>query len=161
MITNVSIVNVFVTDQDAAKQFYTEVLGFEERGDVTLGEGFRWCTVGHPSQPELLVSLVIPGPPLDPDLIEAMKRGQSAGGLLGIGLNVDDCQKTFEELTAKGVEFPQPPSTRPYGVEAVCRDNSGNWLILLELAKEPGAQDGDVPTGGVPELHRTPATDPS
>jgi predicted enzyme related to lactoylglutathione lyase len=76
-----------------------------------------------------------------PDLIEAMTRGQRAGGLPGIGLNVDDCQKTFEELTAKGVEFPQPPSARPYGVEAVCRDNSGNWLVLVE---NTGAVAGDA-----------------
>jgi predicted enzyme related to lactoylglutathione lyase len=50
----------------------------------------------------------------------------------GLGLNVDDCQKTYEELSARGVEFLQPPSERPYGVEAVCRDNSGNWLVLVE-----------------------------
>jgi hypothetical protein len=50
----------------------------------------------------------------------------------GIGLNVDDCQATYDELSAKGVEFIQPPSERPYGVEALCRDNSGNWLVLVE-----------------------------
>jgi predicted enzyme related to lactoylglutathione lyase len=50
----------------------------------------------------------------------------------GLGLRVDDCQKTYEDLSAQGVEFPQPPSDRPYGVEAVMRDNSGNWLVLVE-----------------------------
>jgi len=35
-------------------------------------------------------------------------------------------------LSAKGVEFVQPPSDRPYGIEAVMRDNSGNWLVLVE-----------------------------
>ena len=50
----------------------------------------------------------------------------------GIGLNVDDCRKTYEELVAKGVEFIQEPSERPYGVEALCRDNSGNWMVLVE-----------------------------
>ena len=40
--------------------------------------------------------------------------------------------KTYEELVAKGVEFVQPPADRPYGVEAVMRDNSGNWLVLVE-----------------------------
>lgn len=136
MITNVSIVNVFVTDQDAAKSFYTEVLGFEERDDLTLAEGFRWCTVGLPGQPELLVSLAVPGPPLDPDLVNAMKRAQGGGGWPGIGVNVDDCQRTFDELSAKGVVFPQPPSSRPYGVEAVCRDNSGNFLVFIELPQD-------------------------
>jgi predicted enzyme related to lactoylglutathione lyase len=61
-----------------------------------------------------------------------MRRAQDEGGMHGLGLNVDDCQKTYEELTAKGVEFIQPPSKRPYGTEALCRDNSGNWLVLIE-----------------------------
>jgi predicted enzyme related to lactoylglutathione lyase len=50
----------------------------------------------------------------------------------GLGLTVDDCKKTYEELTAKGVTFLEPPAARPYGVEAVMRDNSGNWLSLVE-----------------------------
>ena len=132
MINNIAIINVFVKDQDEAKKFYTDVLGFEEKDDITLGDGYRWCTVIHPSQPELLVSLAIPGPPMDADLVNAMKRAQDAGGLNGLGLNVDDCHKTHEELVAKGVEFVQPPTDRPYGVEAVCRDNSGNWMVLVE-----------------------------
>jgi predicted enzyme related to lactoylglutathione lyase len=132
MITNVSIVNVYVTDQDEARTFYTDVLGFEARDDVTLGPGYRWCTVAHPNHPELLISLAIPGPPLNPDLVEAMTRALRAGGMSGLGFNVDDCQQTYDELTAKGVEFVQPPTTRPYGVEAVCRDNSGNWMVLIE-----------------------------
>jgi predicted enzyme related to lactoylglutathione lyase len=135
VITNVSIVNVFVTDQDEAKQFYTDILGFQAKDDVTLGPGYRWCTVAHPSQPELLISLTIPGPPMSADLIEAMTRAQSAGGMNGLGFNVDDCEKTYAELTEKGVEFVQPPTTRPYGVEAVCRDNSGNWMVLIELTQ--------------------------
>ena len=132
MILNVSIVNVYVQNQDAAKEFYTEVLGFTKCDDVTLGDGYRWCTVSHPDHPELLVSLVVPGPPMSADLVEAIARAQSAGGLSGLGFNVDDCHRTYEELTAKGVEFVQPPTTRPYGVEAVCRDNSGNWMVLVQ-----------------------------
>jgi catechol 2,3-dioxygenase-like lactoylglutathione lyase family enzyme len=132
MINNIAIISVFVKDQDDAKKFYTDILGFEEKDDITLGDGYRWCKVIHPSQPELLVNLAIPGPPMDADLVAAMKRAQDAGGLNGLGLNVDDCRKTHEELVAKGVEFIQPPTDRPYGVEAVCRDNSGNWMVLVE-----------------------------
>jgi len=108
MITNISIVSVFVTDVDESKRFYTDVLGFEAKDDITLGDGYRWCTVVHPNQPELMVSLAIPGPPHSPELVEAMKRAQAEGGMHGLGLNVDDCQKTYEELSAKGVEFIQP-----------------------------------------------------
>jgi catechol 2,3-dioxygenase-like lactoylglutathione lyase family enzyme len=131
MITNVSLATVYVTDQDEAKKFYVDVLGFEERTDATMGD-FRWVTVGHPSQPELDLTLMTPGPPLDDDMADAVRRSLAAGRMGGVGLTVDDCHKTYEELSAKGVEFPQPPSDRPYGVEAVMRDNSGNWLVLVE-----------------------------
>jgi catechol 2,3-dioxygenase-like lactoylglutathione lyase family enzyme len=132
MITNVSLVSVWVTDLDESLAFYTDVLGFEARDDIKLGPDFRWVTVGHPSQPELQLHLTTPSKPLSDDLIAAMVRAQATGGLPGVGLHVDDCRKTHRELTAKGVEFLQEPSDRPYGVEALMRDNSGNWIVLVE-----------------------------
>ncbi len=131
MITNVSIVSVFVKDIDAAKAFYLDVLGFAEHTDVTLGD-YRWCTVKHPTQPELQIHLTIPGPPISPEMVAAITRAQDEGGMFGIGVNVDDCRRTYEELSAKGVEFLQKPEERPYGVEAVARDNSGNWMVMVE-----------------------------
>ncbi|APA94158.1 VOC family protein [Nocardia seriolae] len=132
-ITNVSLVTVYVTDQSAAKEWYIDKLGFVEHSDVTMGDnGFRWVTVAHPNHPELEVTLMIPGPPLDDTLAEAIRRSMANGTHGALGLRTDNCQKTFEELTAKGVEFVQPPAERPYGVEAIIRDNSGNWLVLIE-----------------------------
>jgi hypothetical protein len=54
------------------------------------------------------------------------------GSLGAVGLSTDDCHKTYDALTAKGVDFIQEPADRPYGIEAVLRDNSGNWLVLVE-----------------------------
>jgi catechol 2,3-dioxygenase-like lactoylglutathione lyase family enzyme len=132
MITNVSLITLFCRDQEATRDFYVDVLGFEPRSDVSMGPGFRWLTIGHPSQPELELTLMIPGPPMDPEAAAAIGRILDKGGLNGVGLTVDDCRKTYEELSAKGVTFLQEPSDRPYGVEAVMRDNSGNWLVLVE-----------------------------
>ncbi|MFG1925502.1 VOC family protein [Cryptosporangium sp. NPDC048952] len=133
MITNVAITSVFVKDVDASKAFYIDVLGFVENADVTLADGsYRWCTVSHPSQPELAVHLTVPGPPHSPDMVAAINRALDEGGMHGLGMNVDDCRKTFEDLSAKGVEFIQEPEERPYGIEAVARDNSGNWMVLVE-----------------------------
>jgi catechol 2,3-dioxygenase-like lactoylglutathione lyase family enzyme len=132
MITNVSLVTVWCTDQDATKSFYVDTLGFEERVDISMGDGYRWVTVGHPSQPELQLTLMLPGPPLEEEVAEAIKRSLAKGNMGGIGVHVDDCRKTYEELSDKGVTFPQAPEDRPYGVEAVMRDNSGNWLVLVE-----------------------------
>src|SRR3989442_2880473 len=105
MIENISLFTLYVTDQDEAKRFYTDVLGFEERADVKMGDGFRWVTIGHPSQPELEVTLMVPGPPLDEGMAEAVRRALASGTMGGFGLRTDDCRKAFEVLSGKGVEF--------------------------------------------------------
>ncbi|MEV0351617.1 VOC family protein [Nonomuraea sp. NPDC050680] len=132
MITNISLVTVYCLDQDKTRDFYVEHLGFKAQADVSMGEGFRWVTIIHPNQPELQVTLMTPGPPLDADAADFIRRQLEKGQLGGLGLRVDDCRKTYQELSAKGVTFLQEPSDRPYGVEAVMRDNTGNWLVLVE-----------------------------
>ncbi|MEM8746535.1 MAG: VOC family protein [Actinomycetota bacterium] len=132
MISNVSLTTVWVRDIDESRDFYVDKLGFEPRDDVRLGEDFRWCTVGHPSQPELDVHLSTPGPPLSPEYAAAVERAMNDGGTFAVGLNVDDCVATVADLEKKGVEVINPPEQRPYGVEALIRDNTGNWLVLVE-----------------------------
>jgi catechol 2,3-dioxygenase-like lactoylglutathione lyase family enzyme len=132
MITNISLVTVYCLDQDQARDFYVSKLGFEPRVDIVMREGFRWVTIAHPSQPELEVTLMVPGPPLSPDAADFVRGQLEAGQMGGLGLSVDDCRKTYQELSAQGVTFTQEPSDRPYGVEAVMRDNTGNWLVLVE-----------------------------
>ncbi|MFC0447619.1 VOC family protein [Rhodococcus jostii] len=138
MITNVSLVTLWVTDQDDAKKFYIDTLGFVEGTDVTMGDGFRWVTILHPDHPELEVTLMKPGPPVDADMAEAIRRSLAAGTMGGFGLTTTDCHETYRDLVAKGVEFTQPPAERPYGIEAVMRDNSGNWLVLVEKREYTG-----------------------
>jgi catechol 2,3-dioxygenase-like lactoylglutathione lyase family enzyme len=131
MILNIALTTVYCLDQTATRDFYVERLGFEPRVDATMGD-LRWVTISHPHQPELEVTLMTPGPPLSPEAA-AFVRGQlESGGMGGLGLRVDDCRKTYEQLSAAGVEFLQEPADRPYGVEAVMRDNTGNWLSLVE-----------------------------
>jgi catechol 2,3-dioxygenase-like lactoylglutathione lyase family enzyme len=132
MITNVSLVTVHCLDQDATRDFYVDVLGFQVTTDFRMGEGFRWLTVARPDHPELELALMPPGPPLEDEAAALIRRQLEKGQWGGVGLRVDDCRKTFEELSAKGVTFLQEPADRPYGVEAVMRDNTGNWLVLVE-----------------------------
>ncbi|HEY8548214.1 MAG TPA: VOC family protein [Acidimicrobiales bacterium] len=145
MITHVSLATVWVTDQEAAKDFYVDKLGFQVATDVTMGDGYRWLTIAHPEHPELELTLMRPGPPLDDEAAATVSRLLAKGTMHAVGLATDDCRKTFEELSAKGVEFVQEPSDRPYGVEAVMRDNSGNWLVMVERKPYTGE---DFPTGG-------------
>ena len=132
MITKLSHVNVFVLDQDRAKSFYTEKLGFEVRNDTVM-DGFRWLTVGPKDQPDLNVLLARPAPPMFSEedarsLRELIAKGSMAGGVI----ETDDCRRTYSELKAKGVTFLQEPTDRPYGIEALFRDDSGNWFSLTE-----------------------------
>lgn len=69
---------------------------------------------------------------MDEALAEAIRRALGSGAHGALGLRTENCQKTFAELTAKGVEFIQPPAERRYDTEAIIRDNSGNWLVLVE-----------------------------
>ncbi|RCG22425.1 VOC family protein [Sphaerisporangium album] len=132
MITNISLTTIYCLDQDKALDFYTNVLGFVARDDVSMGDGFRWVTVSHRDHPETQITLMKPGPPLDAEAADFYRRQLEKGQSGGLGLQVDDCRKTCEELSAKGVTVLQEPQERPYGVEAVIRDNSGNWLVLVE-----------------------------
>jgi len=132
MITNVSLTTVYCLDQSATRDFYVDVLGFVPRIDAPMGPDARWVTISHPNQPELEVTLMTPGPPLAADAAEFVRRQLEKGQMGGLGLRVDDCRKTHQELVEKGVTFLQEPADRPYGVEAVMRDNTGNWLVLVE-----------------------------
>jgi catechol 2,3-dioxygenase-like lactoylglutathione lyase family enzyme len=134
MIKGLAISTVWVLDQDRAKAFYTEKLGLEVRTDMTLGEGgMRWLTVGTPNQPEVQLTLMVPGAPaMDPESAEMMKKLVSKG-MLGAGaLSTDDIQGDYRKLKDRGVEFLQEPQERPYGTEAVFRDDSGNWFSFTQ-----------------------------
>ncbi|MEU4240352.1 VOC family protein [Actinoplanes sp. NPDC026619] len=131
MIQNISLVTVYCLDQSATRDFYVRHLGFEARVDATMGD-FRWVTIAHPAQPEIEVTLMTPGPPLSPEAAGFVRGQLESGQMGGLGLKVDDCRQTFAELSAAGVAFIQEPADRPYGVEAVMRDNTGNWLTLVE-----------------------------
>lgn len=132
MIKNVSLSTVWVNDHDDSKAFYIEKLGFVEASDVTMGDGYRWVTVAHPDHPELELTLMKPGPPLDEEDAATMQRLLDKGSLNAVGLSTDDCHTTSAQLKANGVKFIQDPTERPYGIEAMFRDNSGNWIVLAE-----------------------------
>lgn len=134
MIKGLKISTVWVLDQDRAKEFYTQKLGLEVRSDITMGEGgMRWLTVGAENQPDVDLTLMVPGPPaMDPESAE-MVRKLVAKGVLGAGaLTTDDIHGDYKKLKDRGVEFLQEPQERPYGIEAVFRDDSGNWFSFTQ-----------------------------
>ncbi len=127
---------LWVHDQDEALAFYTEKVGMEVRADVTLPEmgDFRWLTVGPPGQEDVsIVLMAIPGPPVFEEETVAQIEALMAKGVSGgVFLTTDDCQATYEELLARGVEFTETPEQRPYGIDCGFRDPSGNQVRLSQ-----------------------------
>ena len=130
---------LWVHDQDAAHDFYTQKLGFEVRADVTLPElgDFRWLTVGPVGQEDVSIALMaIPGPPVFADETAEQVKAVMAKGVAGtVFLNTDDCRATYEELKGRGVEFHDLPEERPYGIDASFRDPSGNHIRLTQVSE--------------------------
>jgi uncharacterized glyoxalase superfamily protein PhnB len=120
-------------DPDASLAFDRDTLGFEVRNDVGCG-GMRGIAVGPSDQPG--TSIVLEPPAADPaitdderrPIAEMMAKGATATSFL----STDDCQATYEELTARRVEYVQPPEERPYGRESGLRDPSGNDIRLTQ-----------------------------
>ena len=128
---------LWVHDQDEALAFYTQKLGMELRDDITMPElgGFRWLTVGPVGQPDVALTLMtVPGPPVfDAETSEQLKALVAKGAAGGLFFRTDDCQATYEELKARGVEFTQEPTEQPYGIDAGFRDISGNQMRLAQM----------------------------
>jgi catechol 2,3-dioxygenase-like lactoylglutathione lyase family enzyme len=137
MIDAISHLNVWVEDQDEAKSFYTEKLGFEVREDSTLDEygGYRWLTVGPPDQADVNVILSAPVPPALDEESAKQIMALVAKGAMGPGiLRTGDCRKTCKELEERGVELTQQPDERFYGIDAALRDPSGNeWRVVQPI----------------------------
>jgi catechol 2,3-dioxygenase-like lactoylglutathione lyase family enzyme len=132
MITRLTHATIWVLDQDQAHAFYTEKLGFEVRTDQSM-DTFRWLTVGPKDQPDLEIALLVPGPPMMPPEAAEQIKGLIAKGAMGSGVfGTDDCNATYEQLKANGVDFLQEPEERFYGIEALFRDPFGNWFSLTE-----------------------------
>jgi catechol 2,3-dioxygenase-like lactoylglutathione lyase family enzyme len=123
---------VYVLDQDSAYDFYVHKLGFNVHTDAPMGPGMRWLTVTPPEQPNFEITLmpIMEGMMFDAQAVAVM-RDLVRKGTFGPGVfECKDIYATYEELKAKGVEFKKPPKEEFYGVEALFKDDSGNWFSL-------------------------------
>ena len=85
-----------------------------------------------PSELEIVLMPIRAGMMM-PEEACAKLRSLVEGGFMGAGVfETADCKKTYAELREKGVEFKSEPAERPYGIEALFRDDSGNWFSLTE-----------------------------
>ena len=119
-VRRVSVVSVPVSDQEAAKAFYVDDLGFELVRDDASVPGLRWVEVRPAGDGTSLT------------LVDWFRDTMPAGSLQGLVLALDDLQASCEELVGKGVEFERALEERPWGLEAVVRDPDGNRLVLQQ-----------------------------
>lgn len=118
MIKAVKFVSVYVSDQDRALAFYTHKLGFTVVTDQPMGPGARW------------IELKIPGAETGVVITKPMMPDHRIGGFMNLSFVTDDVQKTYDELSARGVEFIQPPRTEQWGTSAIFKDPDGNTFVL-------------------------------
>ena len=118
---------VIVHDPDEALSFYRDTLGLELRNDVA-NEGFRWITVGSPSQPGINIVLTnyLNGSPADVDAVSALV---AKGALNGVHFHTEDLDATFESVRDAGAEIVQEPTEQFWGTkDFAVRDPSGNMV---------------------------------
>ncbi|WP_312608525.1 VOC family protein [Agrobacterium pusense] len=132
MKNGVQVVGLYVHDQDEALQFYVEKLGFRVHTDARNGD-YRWLTVQHPDQPDFQLGLLRPqAPTVDEATAQDLNQAVAKGAMPPLVLVVEDCQKAFDAMHKRGVEFTQEPITRYGSVDASFRDPSGNGWKLVQ-----------------------------
>jgi catechol 2,3-dioxygenase-like lactoylglutathione lyase family enzyme len=125
----VTLVKVFVSDQEAARRFYVEQLGFEVAEDRQLGE-YRWLLVRAPDNSEFSINLDLARSSDE----KALVGRQSATQPL-FSISTDNCIRDYEQMKALGVLFDSEPKVMPYGTGVTMQDLYGNKIYLNQ---DPG-----------------------
>ncbi|MBB3049491.1 catechol 2,3-dioxygenase-like lactoylglutathione lyase family enzyme [Prauserella isguenensis] len=130
----IDLTSVFVDDQEKARRFYTDVLGFRTKHDVDMGGGARWLTVVSPENPKGTELLLEPsGHPA----VQPYRDALRADGIPLAQFAVDDVHAEYARLIALGVEFTQPPVEMGPVTTAVLDDTCGNLIQIATAAPEP------------------------
>ena len=125
----IDLTSVFVDDQSAARAFYTDVLGFQVRHDIPLGDAV-WLTVVSPDAPEGPELLLEPaGHPA----VKPYRDALVADGIPLVQFAVDDVEAEHARLTALGVRFTQPPTDIGNAYVAVLDDTCGNLVQIIAM----------------------------
>ncbi len=127
----IKLTSVYVDDQDKALRFYTDVLGFAKKTDVSQGP-FRWLTVASPEEPEgAQLQLALNNNPAARAYQQALfEQGQPAAMFF-----TDDVRGDYERIKGRGREFTMPPTEVTGSTIAMLDDTCGNRIQLTQLAR--------------------------
>jgi predicted enzyme related to lactoylglutathione lyase len=129
IIMKIKVTSIYVDDQDKALRFYTGVLGFVKKADVTQGP-FRWLTVASPEEPdgtELQIALN------DNPAAQAYQRAMFEQGRPAAMFYVDDVHYEYERMKALGADFTMPPTKVTGSTIAQMKDTCGNLIQIAAL----------------------------
>ena len=130
----IKLTSVSIDDYDKALHFYTDILGFEKKHDMPLGNGARWITVVSPAEPngtELLLE-----PNADYPAMKALKEALVADGIPFTAFEVDDIHGEYARLRELGVAFTMEPTNMGMSTVAVFDDSCGNLIQIYQITAE-------------------------
>lgn len=118
MITHLKFMSIPVADQERARKFYTEKLGFKIATDQEMGPGRRWIELRIGKAETRIVLFTMEG--------EEGRVGSRMNGSLAC----DDVDATYRQLSQRGVNFDGPPQKQPWGTFVIMQDSEGNKFVL-------------------------------
>lgn len=127
----IKLTSVSIDDYDKALHFYTEILGFEKKHDIEMGNGDRWITVVSPADPngtELLLE-----PNAEYPAMKALKTALVSDGIPFTAFEVDDVQSEYDRLRQLGVNFTMEPTDAGESTIAALDDTCGNLIQIYEV----------------------------
>jgi predicted enzyme related to lactoylglutathione lyase len=126
----IKLTSVYVDDQNKALRFYTEVLGFAKKTDVSNGP-YRWLTVASAEDPDgIELQLALNDNPAAKAYQQAMfEQGQPA-----LMFHTGDVKGDYERIKARGGEFAMPPTDVTAAIIAQLNDSCGNLVQIIQPA---------------------------
>jgi predicted enzyme related to lactoylglutathione lyase len=127
----IKLESVSIDNYDKALKFYTEVLGFQKKHDISLGGGARWITVVSPQEPDGTELLLEPN--AEYPAMKALKESLVKDGVPFTAFEVDDIQKEYARLKKLGVEFTMEPTNMGMSTIAVFDDTCCNLIQIYQV----------------------------
>ena len=118
MIKAIKFASIPTRDQNSALEFWTNRVGFQVATDQPFDDKQRW------------IELRIPGADTRLVLFTPQGHEDRIGGFSNVTFVTADVQKSYDELSARGVEFVKPPKSEPWGTSAIMKDPEGNVFVI-------------------------------
>lgn len=127
----ISLTSVPIADYDKALEFYVDVLGFQKKRDIPLGDGARWITVVSPEEPDGVELLLEPNAEY-PEM-KALKQALVRDAIPYTAFQVNDIHAEYERLRGLGVEFTMEPTDAGMTTVAIFDDTCGNLIQIYQV----------------------------